>query len=126
MSSRNSLSDWAREGHDGQIFASPETVARREQELEELRRQSVAIRQGMLENADQTRRVEHFRTAIAEAMGMPSTDVDPRDMLVRVSDAISRVEKGVLSAKDGLTMAVRLTQWARGRFKIANCCRDKM
>eukprot|EP00969_Alexandrium_andersonii_P100372 4427840-Alexandrium_andersonii.AAC.1 len=53
-------------------------------------------------------------------------DVDPRDMLVRVSDAISRVEKGMLPAKDGLTMAVRLTQWARGHFKIAKGGRNKM
>eukprot|EP00969_Alexandrium_andersonii_P061848 2727062-Alexandrium_andersonii.AAC.1 len=37
-SSRNSLSDWAREGHAGQVFTSAEAIARREQELEELRR----------------------------------------------------------------------------------------
>eukprot|EP00969_Alexandrium_andersonii_P016398 718088-Alexandrium_andersonii.AAC.1 len=59
-------------------------------------------------------------------MGTPSTDVDPRDMLVRVSDAISRVEQGMLPAKDGLAMAVRLTHWARGRFEIAKGGRDKM
>eukprot|EP00969_Alexandrium_andersonii_P074852 3301615-Alexandrium_andersonii.AAC.1 len=100
MSSRNSLGDWVREGRTGQVFTSPEEIARRGQELEELRRQSVTIRQGILENVDQTRRVEHFRTAFAEAMGTPSMDVDPRDMLVRVADAISRVEEGMLPARD--------------------------
>eukprot|EP00969_Alexandrium_andersonii_P027651 1206858-Alexandrium_andersonii.AAC.1 len=36
--SRNDLSDWLREGHDGRIFTSPEEIARREQRLAELRR----------------------------------------------------------------------------------------
>eukprot|EP00969_Alexandrium_andersonii_P142170 6285556-Alexandrium_andersonii.AAC.1 len=47
-------------------------------------------------------------------------------MLIRVNDAISQVEKGSLPAQDGLTMAVRLTQWARGRFKIAKGGRNHM
>eukprot|EP00969_Alexandrium_andersonii_P072372 3192991-Alexandrium_andersonii.AAC.1 len=54
MSSRNDISDWLREGHGGRIFASPEEIARREQRLAELRQQSITIRQGILENADQT------------------------------------------------------------------------
>eukprot|EP00969_Alexandrium_andersonii_P346321 15309807-Alexandrium_andersonii.AAC.1 len=38
MSSRNSLRDWVREGHTGQVFTADEAIARRGQELEELRR----------------------------------------------------------------------------------------
>eukprot|EP00969_Alexandrium_andersonii_P071895 3172886-Alexandrium_andersonii.AAC.1 len=65
MSSRSNLEDWLREGHDGRIF-TPRRI------LPAVR--SVTIRQGILANADQTRRVEHFRTAFAEAMGSPSAD----------------------------------------------------
>eukprot|EP00969_Alexandrium_andersonii_P227793 10060562-Alexandrium_andersonii.AAC.1 len=56
MSSRNSLRDWVREGHTGQVFTSDEAIARRGQELGELRRQSVTVRQGILGNADQSHR----------------------------------------------------------------------
>eukprot|EP00969_Alexandrium_andersonii_P227311 10038912-Alexandrium_andersonii.AAC.1 len=47
-------------------------------------------------------------------------------MLVQVNEAVSRVEKGTLPARDGMAMAIRLTQWARGHLKTTKTGREKM
>eukprot|EP00969_Alexandrium_andersonii_P176451 7802592-Alexandrium_andersonii.AAC.1 len=59
-------------------------------------------------------------------MGSPTADVDPRDMLLQVGDAVSRVQGGLLTAEDGMTMALRVIQWARGHLKITKQGREKM
>eukprot|EP00969_Alexandrium_andersonii_P295644 13068818-Alexandrium_andersonii.AAC.1 len=51
-------------------------------------------------------------------MGLAS-GIEPADVLERIQSGTRSVEGGETGAREGLTMAFRLSNWSRNHFKVA-------